>query len=210
MGISASDTVYDAVRTAILNGSYPVGERLREEAIGEQLGVSRTPVREALRRLKADGLVDIPANRGAFVADGVTRELSEMYALRALVEGLGASLAAQRITDADLADLTRLCDDMETALISGDHVSYPLLNIEFHAAVAAASGSERLVRQLSSLTQVSLVSTAYSRLDPEHVRRSLHHHREIVSALQYRDSDWAEAIMRAHIFAAAATVAARD
>lgn len=205
----ASDQAYDALRRAILQSEYAVGERLREAAIADDLGISRTPVREALRRLDADGLVEVRANRGAVVTRSIDRELSETYALRALLEGLGVSLAAQRITDTQLEGLRRLCEKMEQAADSGDHAGYPVLNVEFHKAIVAASGSERLERQLGSLIQSSLVSSAYHRLPREHITRSLNHHREIVAALEYRNPDWAEAIMRAHIYAAWATIKAR-
>lgn len=204
----ASDQAYDALRHAILQSEYAVGERLREAAIADELGISRTPVREALRRLDADGLVEVRANRGAVVTRSIDRELGETYALRALLEGLGVSLAAQRIDDAQLDRLRLLCEKMEAAVADEDHVGYPLLNVDFHTAIVEASGSERLERQLGALIQASLVSTAYKRLPHEHITRSLNHHREIVAALEYRDPTWAEAIMKAHIHAAWAVIKA--
>jgi DNA-binding GntR family transcriptional regulator len=206
---SASDQAYDAIRRNILTGKLQVGERLGEVALGQQLGMSRTPIREALRRLNADGLVELRANRAALVAPSIDRELSEAYAVRAHLEGLGASLAAERIDEPALMRLRELCSEMEEAYRGKDD-AYALLNIEFHNGIAASSGSARLRRLVATLTEASLVSTAYSRLAEHHIVRSLSHHRELVTALEYRDGEWAGSLMRTHIFAARAVIVRRQ
>ena len=110
---NAGQDAYEALRSAILNGSIRPGERLGEVELSSQFGVSRTPIREALRRLTAEGLVVFQPNRGARVAEWSLSDLEDTYEIRARLESYGAALAAQRI-DADcLPRLSLLCDEMD-------------------------------------------------------------------------------------------------
>jgi DNA-binding GntR family transcriptional regulator len=99
------DRLAGAIQTRVLSGDVPVGTRLRQEALAEEFGVSRTPVREALRKLQSTGLVELLPNRGAVVRGPSAREIREAYEVRAELEGLAAELAAGRISDADLLRL---------------------------------------------------------------------------------------------------------
>ena len=133
---------YDAVRERIASGTVVPGEWLREHAVATSLGLSRTPVREALRLLAAEGVVELVQNRGARVVDWSPEDIDEAYRLRALIEGYGAGLAARRADEACIAELRALQDRYERALASDDSAATPAqCNDDFHAAVLAAAGA---------------------------------------------------------------------
>jgi DNA-binding GntR family transcriptional regulator len=197
---------YEAIRDRILDGTYSVDDHLVEADLASQLDVSRTPVREALRRLASEGLVTFQPNRGTRVAGWTEVELAEVFELRALLESYGARLAAFRVTDEGLDELRELAQRMEDIVANAngqaDFRQIALANNEFHMGVLRAAGNERLVAILASLVHVPLVQRTFARYSPEALQRSLVHHREIVEALQIRDGLWAESVMRAHILAA--------
>ncbi|HEX5493487.1 MAG TPA: GntR family transcriptional regulator [Mycobacteriales bacterium] len=201
----AVERAYSQIRSAIVDGTFPPGMHLEEEGLADSSGVSRTPVREALRRLAAEGFVEFVPHQGAFVPTWTEADHHEIFDLRAVLESFGARLAARRVSAADLDELRALAAEMETAARSGrpdrlDDVA--ALNNRFHGAVLAASGNRRL-RQLAQATvAVPLVLRTFQRYSAERLQRSLRHHREIVDALAARDESWAEAIMRTHILSA--------
>ena len=204
---SAADRAYDHLRMAILSEEYGRGCRLPEEQLARGLGMSRTPVREALRRLSAEGLVVIDMHRGAQVATWTEQDVDEIYSIRALVEGQGARLAAGRIGDAALDTLRELAGRMEEtarAEVVDAAEDVTRLNFEFHRTVLAASGSSRLEALFCSVTEFPVVYRAYQRYSPGRVEESLAEHRTLLRALVDQDGEWAEAVMRAHVLAARA------
>jgi len=199
------ERAYEAIRNGIFSGEHPAGGRLREEELAERIGVSRTPVREALRRLDAEGLVEFMPNRGAHVASWSDEDLREIFALRALLEGFGARLAAARIDHETLARLGELCDAMDRALAEGgpDHFERVAeLNNRFHQGILAASGSKRLPVLVSSLMEAPLVYRTFRRYSAGQLARSMSHHRELLAALETGDGEWAGSVMRSHVLAA--------
>lgn len=207
---TSADQAYEFIRTEILAARFPSGSRLPEEKIAAQLNISRTPVRDALRRLHSDGLIDLTANSGARVASWSAVELMEMSELRALLESFAVGLAAHKIDSAGLDHLERLCDEMEKALgaKNADLDFISTNNVAFHRAVANAAGNSRLTANLESLWTFPLMVRKFALFGDDRLKRSLDHHREITTALQARDPQWAEAIMRTHILAARAYDAA--
>jgi DNA-binding GntR family transcriptional regulator len=206
---SATDLAYDAVLEGILAGTHAMGSRLREEELAAALGVSRTPVREALRRLHSEGLVELLPRRGALVARWDEEDLDEIFELRALLEGYGARRAARRIEAEKLDPLDELCDAMDAAATEGSDAAIATiteLNLRFHREIHAAARNPRLVKALGSLVQVPLVHHTFHHYTPEELRRSLGHHRELVAAIRAGDADWAEEVMRAHVHAARASL----
>jgi DNA-binding GntR family transcriptional regulator len=197
---------YEAIRNGILDGTFAVDDHLVEADLAAHLEVSRTPVREALRRLASEGLVTFQPNRGTRVAGWSEVELAEIFELRAHLESYGARLAAARVTDADLEQMRELASEMEALVAAkpgqADFHRIALANNAFHLAVLRAAGNDRLVAILSSLVHVPLVQRTFAHYSPAALRRSLAHHRECVEALAQRDGLWAESVMRAHILAA--------
>jgi DNA-binding GntR family transcriptional regulator len=204
----AGDLAYSTLRSGILDGRYPPGERLGEIEVAAEIGLSRTPVREALRRLGSEGLVDVLPNRGARVRTWTVDDLEQTYELRAVLEGLGARRAAARISAEQLAELDRLADEMVGCDPSlgrrpaGEFDDLAMLNARFHAVIVEASGSDRLAATLAGLIQLPLVMRTYRRYTPAALARSHAHHRELVDALAARDGVWAESVMRSHVLAA--------
>lgn len=207
--MSSTEAAYTALRDGIVSGEHPGGSRLKEEDLAGVLGLSRTPVREALRRLHAEGLVTVQPRRGALVCTWSADELDEIFELRALVEGYGAKRAATRVTDAQLAHLEDLCDEMDQAAADPggpDHDRIGELNSELHREVHRAASSRYVAGLLTSLVQMPLVTRTFQRYEPEELARSMGHHRELVAALRARRGEWAEAVMHAHVEAARVTL----
>lgn len=201
---------YRAIRDQILHGDHAPGARLREEDLAEVLDISRTPVREALRRLASEGLVSFAPNRGAQVLAWDPAEIDDLYGLRAELESYGARLAARRSASMDLDELRRLDERMqELGQGTPDLDAMAALNIEFHRSVLRHAGSDRLVQVLSSLVHAPLIYRVFHAYSPQALTRTLLDHSDLISALERRDGDWAASIMRAHIHAGRAALLCR-
>ncbi|WP_436775861.1 GntR family transcriptional regulator, partial [Yinghuangia sp. YIM S09857] len=200
----AADRVYEALRTGILDGSRHGGSRLAEADLAEEFGASRTPVREALRRLAAEGMVDTAPHKGARVTRWTTRDLEELYDLRRELESFAAERAATRATAADLARMADLAHLMETATRRRhpDLDAIARHNDRFHECIRTAATGPRLAALFGSVVRVPLVLSTYHRYDADGLARSAAHHRELVEAFRARDGAWARAVMTAHIAAA--------
>lgn len=203
----AADHAYDVIRSQILGGERAGGDWLREDELALASGVSRTPVREALRRLASEGLVRHEPNRGVQVRAWEPGDLDEIFALRSVLEPWGSALAATSGL-ADTAALADLADRMDAAATGTPDVgAITALNNAFHRLVLEASGNQRLVLMVASIVEVPVVWRTFSHYSPTALRRSLAHHHEIVEAIAVGDAGWAESVMRAHVRAAWSTVA---
>lgn len=204
----AAEAAYAIIRAGILSGEFERGERLREEQLASQAGVSRTPVREALRRLDAEGLVEFVPNRGARVTAWSTQELEDLYEIRAMLEGHGARLAAMRIEVEELESLEKIARRMESVTRKAplDVDELTALNGEFHWSIVRASRNSQLDALVRGIMDVPLVYHTFQRYSAQRLKASNSHHRELVEALRAHDGQWAEAVMRAHILAARTTV----
>jgi DNA-binding GntR family transcriptional regulator len=194
---SRADFVYDSLRDAIWEGRIGRGERVREEEIARSLGVSRTPVREALQRLQRRGLLVTGLGRGLIVAELSKREVIELYAMREILEGSAARFAAQRAMRPEIDILYRLQRDLAEA--PDDALLLVKLNRRFHQAIYDAAHNQYLTQTLDTLhdSMALLHSTTFRA--PNRRRESDEEHRRIVSAIERHDADDAEAIARAHI-----------
>ncbi|MCC7413771.1 MAG: GntR family transcriptional regulator [Gammaproteobacteria bacterium] len=201
----AADRAYDAIRSRILAGEYPPGSHLKEEQIADDTGVSRTPVREALRRLSAEHLVKFVANRGAYVAHWSASDVDDIFQLRAMLEGYAAACAAQRITAEQIRILDDCADNIEQLSrhrSPENHLRMLELNQRFHTVIVDAAGSERLMVMLAWLVEVPMLLRTYEKFDHAQIARSNHHHREIIAALRARNGDLARKLMEIHILSA--------
>ncbi|WP_207920216.1 GntR family transcriptional regulator [Saccharopolyspora aridisoli] len=205
----AAARAYRALREDILTGMRPAGTRLREEQLAEDYGLSRTPVREAIRRLQADGLVQVVPNRGAEVVSLSAEDFEEIFGLRSVLESYAARNAALR-GDADVARLRELCGAMEQQLgrldDDGAHDEITRLNMEFHQAIHQAGGRRLLPELLSKVIEVPLVRRTFHRYTSVELNRSFTQHRELTDAIEAGDGDWAHAVMQSHVLAARATL----
>lgn len=200
----ASERAYDAIREMIVTGEYRPGDRLRESDLSERAGVSRTPVREALRRLIAEGLIDFLPNRGAFVATWDDDHLVDSFEIRAVLEGYACNRAATRIEPEEVDRLVELADRMEARYrgTAVDLFQITQLNNEFHTLLVNASRSRILVNSVEGVLRVALVHRTFLRFSDADMHRSFRHHRELIDAVRSGDGEWAESVMRSHIRAA--------
>lgn len=191
---------YGVIREKILSGEFEAGQWLRESDLANVAGVSRTPVREALRRLTAEGLVAHERNRGVQVQSWTEQDLNEIFGLRSLLEPWAAAQAAAR-GEADLDQLVALTDAMESEIDarSPDLAKVTDLNNRFHNLVLEGSGNARLCMLVASVILTPLVRRTFSHYQPDRLRLTIYQHREVINAIRAGDAMWAESIMRAHI-----------
>lgn len=202
---AATEQTMTRLRRFILEGDLQPGARLQEIELAAQLGVSRTPVREALRELSSQGLVEILPNRGARVTRWSAKDLAEIYDLRSMLESHAAERAATRMSGPDVERLLALCGQMAACARRGhkhDLVQLSDLNGEFHSQILRAADSPRLATMLASIVQVPLVIRTFTRYSPEALDRSMSHHRELAAAIRAGAPEWAASVMRSHIIAA--------
>lgn len=203
---NAVDRAYEIIRDDILAGRLAPGQRLREEELTRQTGVSRTPVREALRRLESDGYTVVEANRGASVPIYSKRDVDEIYGLRALLEGHAARRAATRITPEQIGELERLIEAMKREMGQQKGPSNieaqmrrTTLDRAFHEIILSAADNNRLYSLVSQLAQVALTVRTFARYDPDDELRAIENLSEVVRALKTGHPDWAEATIRSHV-----------
>lgn len=200
----AANTAYHATLELILRGDVQEGERLREQSLAEIAGVSRTPVRQALNRLAAEGVVRLSRNRGAEVVSLTDEDTLALLEVRARFEPYAAALAVPRFTEGDLSHLTQVNDRMRTLVDSDDPQPIELsrLNNAFHAVFVQRCGNRHLSAAIHSLLMPATVARTFSRYSPGALQRSIQHHDEMVDAARAGDPSWAESVMRTHILAA--------
>lgn len=194
------DYVLEYLRQGIVQGRYAPGQRLIEADLTDELGVSRGPLREAMRRLSADDLLEIVPNRGAIVRRLSLREMLELFAIRIALEGMAAREAATRLADPE----TRLRFEAEIGPIWSDEPrvaghSYIEENRAFHQAVTRASGNDRLLSLVQQLQLPLIMVQLSGRLTNETIATSLAEHRSIATAMLDRDPDAAESRARLHL-----------
>jgi DNA-binding GntR family transcriptional regulator len=193
---------YEVLHRGIASGQYPPGSWLREEDVAATAGVSRTPVREALHRLQAEGLVEIQRHRGAMVVGWTAEDLDDLYDLRVILECHGVRRAAARRENIDFPVLWAMCDEMDELLPHADEHDLQRLGqfcIDFHTILQRASGNRLLLTLLPAVLGTPFVRQAFHHHTQADLARSFDHHREILSALEAGDGDWAEGVMRAHL-----------
>lgn len=205
---NASVAVAEVIRQAIVDGGLAPGARLKEEELARELGVSRTPVREALLVLQAEGLVDAAPNRGATVRVHDAEDLDDLYQLRALLEGYAARRAAARASEDLVRELWASCERFEE-LSDGDVRALVKENLVFHNAILEAAGSARVAGMVRKVIELPLVYKSYVWYSPEQRRISAHYHRQIAKALETRDAERAELVMKEHVFEARDLLVAR-
>lgn len=197
----ASDRAYSHIRSMILSGELQPGSQIGEESLAELCGVSRTPVRDALRRLEAELFIRRNESQRSFVADWSLDDLEEAFQLRAMLEAYAARRAAKRISWDQLARLRSHNDAIKQAINAAkpDIPKFLDHNRHFHAIIMEASGSQRLSGMLAQVTEQPVVLRTAQQYDLENLRRSHHEHEELVMAFDSRDGEWAAAVMTAHI-----------
>ena len=197
---SVADQVYEVLRERIASGEIERGSRLHQEDLAKEFGVSRTPVREALRRLAAEGLVDLFANRGARVATATDEQLRSSYETRLVVEPGAARIAAERGLDGPMELMRAAIADEERA--GRSPAKHFKANRAFHLALVKATGNPQLVQFMEHVWIGRIGATLYEdRLDPTGLIADHDAHRSIADAIESGDGERAEELTRGHLLA---------
>jgi DNA-binding GntR family transcriptional regulator len=197
----ASERAYDQIKRMIITGALSPGASLREEQLAEACGVSRTPVRDALRRLEAETFIRRSESQRTFVSDWSLDDVEEAFQIRAMLEGHAAARAATRIDWAQLERLKSHNAAIDRA-ITGDVADVPSFlehNRAIHAIILDAAASPRLAAMLAQVVEQPVVARTALNYDRENLARSHHEHGELVAAFERKDADWAQSIMHSHI-----------
>ena len=193
------ETVANRIREMIRKGDLTTGQRIVEKRLCQELGVSRTPLREALRTLSSEGLVELVPHRGAFVSKPTMAEVRDMFEAMSVLEGTCARLAAERMTGADLERLERLHRRLEHAYADRDPESYIQANHAYHTLVQKAAGNRTLDGILSGLRHKAFLHRYRQLYQPDRFRASMEEHRRLMEAFRRRDPGAAERVMREHL-----------
>jgi DNA-binding GntR family transcriptional regulator len=199
---SASEAACEVIRAAIIDGRLPPAQRLKEEELARELGMSRTPVREALLMLQSEGLVESIPRRGATVRAYAVDDLDDTYQLRALLEGYAARRAASRITAEDVARLEESCDRFDRLGAADDLRELVKENLFFHNVILDAAESDRLRGLVRKVIEIPLVYKSFYWYSADQKFISQHYHRQLARALRAGDAERAELIMNEHVLEA--------
>lgn len=196
--ISLADRVFDELEGDILDGRYRSGEVLTEIQLSSELGVSRTPVREALRRLAQDGLIE-ETTKGALVIGVSPADVNAIYEIRARVEGYAVRLLTERVTDGIIRELKETVELQDFYAEKGSAAGSGDLDTRFHEIIYQNCGVRLLEELLSSLHKKVRRYRRASYEDGERSRKAADEHRAILAAITARDGDLAESLVTAHI-----------
>jgi DNA-binding GntR family transcriptional regulator len=197
---SAVQRVYLEVADRLANGELRPGQWLRERTLAQSLGISRTPVREALNKFAAEGLVRLERNRGAQVVEWTREQILEIYGLRSATEAFVASVAAKKIDDETLAKLEDNLSQYERVIELGDATRGRLfeLNNEFHSLIISATNNDTLIYLASGVINLPLARRTFLRYTDRDLKRSAAQHRELVEVLRDGDSEATSMLMHVH------------
>jgi DNA-binding GntR family transcriptional regulator len=197
-GASRAELAYTNLRTAIHGGRFRAGMRMREAEIAEWLGISRTPVRDALKRLENDGLLAAAPRRGLVVAELDQQQVSELYAVRDVLEGLAGRMAAQHASSAEIAAMREL-NARQSRTHADDLPGLARLNRLFHDVIYRAARNRYLISVLDSFESSLALLPGTTYVAPGRAESALKEHTELVDAIERRDSDKSESLARHHV-----------
>ena len=191
--------IFEKIRQDIIDGKYKKGDSLVEQKLAEEFGVSRTPVREAMRQLELDGLVESIPNRGVFVYGITNEDIEDIYQIRRRIEGLAAFWAVKRITEEEMKELQNIYDLMEFYTAKGNIDQVAELNTRFHEVIFKAAKSKFLKKTLINF-QVYIQWARHTSIKVEgRAQAALQEHKAIVEAFHKRDEKSAEVLIMEHI-----------
>src|SRR6478609_10217433 len=197
------DGLLNRIRRLVLGGDFPPGAVLPEAFLAQEFDVSRTPIREALKQLQHEGLVEIRPKVGTFVREPTHREIIELFQLKESLEGLAASLLARRGETPELSALRMNLEDSEAAVLTNDTEAYARLVHEFHWTIIRGSDNLKLAEHYERLMN----QLAYQRLvlrtveHPGRIAASTREHHAVLEMIEHKDPFGAEAAMRNHVYA---------
>lgn len=209
---NAQEHAYTQLRELILSGHLEPGSRVHERQISERIGLSRTPVREAVRRLSSEGLIRTEPHRGAFIEKVEFSEVVEIFDVGAVLEARCARLATRKMQPAQIEEMERLYQQMEEVAGQGGderHGRYAVLDKAFHGVLINATENRLLQAIIQQVISLPVLLKAFEHYQPDDFSRSMLHHGEILQAVKSGDAEWAELAMRTHILSSRNAVMAR-
>lgn len=193
------DVVFNTLRQAILSGEIEPGERLMEIHLANKLGVSRTPIREAIRKLELEGLVIMNPRRGAEVAQITEKSMQDVLEVRKALDILCVELACERISEEELSALKTACDEFEVAVQKGDVKNIALADVQFHDIIVKATGNDRLLQLVNNLSE-QMYRYRYEYIkDINGHQKLVEEHRKIVESIENADKSAAGKAVAIHI-----------
>lgn len=202
---SLTASVYQYIRTGIIEGRYKTGDFLVETKLADELGVSRTPIREALKQIELDDLAHSIPNRGVVVHALSKQDIDDIFAIRLLLEGQAAYWAAERINEEQLEKLSEIVELLELYTRRNDVAQLAKLDSDFHDVIYTAAASRTLKHILTTLHQNLQNARRSSLTKPNRPPQSLNEHRQILDAIQRKQPDDAKSYMESHILHAGHT-----
>ncbi len=191
--------VFLQLQNDILNGKYQAGDSLIETRLSEEMGVSRTPIREAIRQLELEGLVQSIPNKGAIVSGISLKDIEDIYTIRMLIEGLAARWAAQNMTPDELNELKEALELEEFYTMKNDYEHVLKFDSRFHDIIFRASKSKPLMHTLSSFHHYVQRARIESMSSPGRAQKALNEHKAILKAIIDRDAEKAERLTTEHV-----------
>ncbi len=195
---SLSEAVYKIIKERLLSQELEPGTKLREEDLADQLGVSRTPVREAINKLEREGLVEIIPRYGTFVANISSKDVEEIYQIREALEFLAMRLALPRFSKDKLFELARIHKECEASLEKGNFDPFIGIDTTFHDFLVKLSKNKRLIRLMSNLNNQIRLGRLESFSVPGRAKKALNEHQKIIEAMLEGNAEEVEGLLRQH------------
>lgn len=196
---SLTDEIADILRARILKGEYKVGEKIKETRIADEFRVSRTPIREALHKLRKEGLIEYKTNRGCFARGITLRDVNDIFAIRMALEDLTIEWAVSRISKDDLKALDDACTRMKAAVEKNDSDTVLAINKEFHNIIYNATGSRFMGQILRSYKEYIEQTQLVIFYEHSYLQHILYEHMAILNAMKAYDTEAAKKAMRDHM-----------
>lgn len=193
------EEIANNLRELIMSGALQEGDKIKEDALCNSMGISKTPLREALRVLSVEGLIKLVPNRGSFVSTPTFEEIREMFDVMSVLEGICARAAAEKMSAKDLTTLEKLHNKLEKNFKRKAQREYIRINNQYHAFVQELAGNRTLNQIVNGLRQKILLYRYQSLNLPERFEQSIQEHRELIEAFRKKDSKKAETLMRRHL-----------
>ena len=193
------EEIANNLRELIMSGQLQEGDKIKEDELCSSMGISKTPLREALRVLSVEGLIKLVPNRGSFVSTPTFEEIREMFDVMSVLEGICARAAAEKMSAKDLKNLEKLHNSLEKNFKRRAQREYIRINNQFHSFVQELAGNRTLNQIVNGLRQKILLYRYQSLNLPERFEQSIQEHRELIEAFRKKDPKKAETLMRRHL-----------
>lgn len=190
------EKILEMIRDAILKGTMKPGERVSEPELAERFGISRTPIREAFRQLESEGYLEVIPRKGAVVASLSERDIEEFYAIKIILEGFAAKMAAENLTEKDIERLESINERLQKIADDGDVKSFFRVHNEFHDLFIKAAGNDKLYEMINQLVMRFKRLRLASLSQPGRMEISVEEHRNMIEAFKNHDGERADSLVR--------------